>query len=341
MNDLRERLKKQSTIKEMDVLSDSTFFNDKEMVPTEVPMFNVALSGSLAGGFVPGLITIAGESKNFKTSFALLLAKSFLDRYDDGVVLFYDSEFGTTPVYVENFGIDPERVLHGPITDIEQLKFEVVQQLNELKEKDHVLILIDSLGMLASKKEIEDALKGESKTDMTRAKALKSFFRMITPHLTLKGIPMVVVQHVYQTQSMYPTDVVSGGKGGYLASDTIFIVSRRQEKEGTQVAGFSFVLNVEKSRFVREKSKIPITVMFETGIEKYSGLLEFALEAGFVVKPKMGWYSRVIEGVQEEDKWRESETNSAEFWDVFLNNPKFEEAIQNKYKLMPTKMFAE
>jgi hypothetical protein len=139
---------------------------------------------------------------------------------------------------------------------------------------------------------------------------------------------------------MFPTAIVSGGTGGILASDTIFIISRRQEKEGTALAGFSFVINVEKSRFVREKSKIPITVMFESGIEKYSGLLESALEFGFVMKPSKGWYSRVLDGSQEERKWREDGTNCSEFWEPILADQKFGEMIENKYKLKAGRMFA-
>jgi RecA/RadA recombinase len=208
---LLEKLKKNSTIKETEVLDNSKFFNKKDMIQTSVPMVNVALSGSLDGGLTPGLTVFAGPSKHFKTSFALLLAKAYQDKYDDAVILFYDSEFGSPQSYFESFGIDTNRVLHTPITDIEQLKFDVMAQMNNIERGDHVIVLVDSVGNLASKKEVEDALEGKSVADMTRAKQMKSLFRMITPHLTIKDIPMVVVNHTYKEIGLFPKDIVSGG----------------------------------------------------------------------------------------------------------------------------------
>ena len=117
-----DTLKKNSTIKETDILSDSTLFNEKDMITTEVPMVNVALSGSLEGGLAPGITTIAGPSRYFKSNFALLLAKSYLDKYPkDGAILLYDTEFGTPKSYFEAFNIDMEKVIHTPVTDVEVL----------------------------------------------------------------------------------------------------------------------------------------------------------------------------------------------------------------------------
>lgn len=206
-----DKIKKNSTIKESGVLSKSKFFTDKDMIPTAIPVMNVALSGSLDGGLSSGLTIMAGPSKHFKTSFSLLLAKAYLDKYPEAALLFYDSEFGTPQDYFTSFGIDTDRVIHSPITDIEQLKFDIVNQISLFDRNDKIMILIDSVGNLASKKETEDALDGKSVADMTRAKQLKSLFRMVTPHLTLKDIPLVVVNHTYKTQEMFSKDVVSGG----------------------------------------------------------------------------------------------------------------------------------
>jgi RecA/RadA recombinase len=208
---LLEKLKKNSTIKATAILSESTIYGKKDMIQTKVPMINVAMSGSIDGGMTPGLTVIAGPSKHFKTAYSLLLAAAFLDKYKDGVILFYDSEFGTPDSYVSGFGLDPNRIVHSPITNIEELKFDVMQQLDALERKDKVLILIDSIGNLASKKEVDDALDGKSVADMSRAKQLKSLFRMITPHLTIKDIPMVVINHIYMEQGMFPKAIVSGG----------------------------------------------------------------------------------------------------------------------------------
>lgn len=329
---LLTKLKKNSTIKDSDVLSESKFFHAKDMIQTPVPMINVALSGKLDGGLTPGLTVFAGPSKHFKTAFALLLAKSYLDKYEDAVVLFYDSEFGSPQSYFDSFGIDTNRVLHTPITDIEQLKHDAMAQLNNIERGDHLIVIVDSVGNLASKKEVEDALDGKSVADMSRAKQLKSLFRMVTPHLTMKDIPMVVVNHTYKEIGMYPKDIVSGGTGVYYSADNIFIIGRQQDKDGTDLIGYSFIINIEKSRYVREKSKISIEVSFEGGISKWSGLLDVALDGGFVTKPSNGWYQRK----GEDSKYRYKDTQTKDFWLPILTQKEFSDFVINKYQISST-----
>jgi RecA/RadA recombinase len=328
MSILLEKLQKNTTIKDTNILSESKFFNAKDMIQTQVPMINVALSGKLDGGLAPGLTVFAGPSKHFKTAFALLLAKSYLEKYDDAVVLFYDSEFGSPQSYFDSFGINTSRVLHTPITDIEQLKHDAMAQLNNIERGDHIIVIVDSVGNLASKKEVEDALDGKSVADMSRAKQLKSLFRMVTPHLTLKDIPMVVVNHTYKEIGLYPKDIVSGGTGVYYSADNIFIIGRQQEKEGTEITGYNFIVNVEKSRYVREKSKIPIEVTYDGGISKWSGLLDVALDGGFVTKPSNGWYQKK----GEENKVRIKDTYTKDFWLPILASKEFQVFIESKYK---------
>ena len=340
---LLERLKKNSTIKESEILNKSKFFAKKDMIQTSVPMMNVALSGSLEGGFTPGLTVFAGPSKHFKTAFSLLLTKAYIDKYPEAVVLFYDSEFGSPQAYFDNFGIDTTRILHTPITDIEQLKFDIMTQINNINRGEQVIIIIDSVGNLASKKEVDDALEGKSVADMTRAKQMKSLFRMVTPHLTIKDIPMVVVNHTYSEIGLYPKQIVSGGTGLYYSADNIFIIGRQQEKDGSEVVGYNFVMNVEKSRFVREKSKIPIEVTFEGGISKWSGLLDVALEGGYVVKPSNGWYSKVDKETGEIDakKYRIKDTYSKEFWMPILTSKSFKEYIESNYRIAGSDMLGK
>jgi RecA/RadA recombinase len=329
-----EKLKKNSSIKETAILSKSKFFNNKDMITTGVPMVNVALSGKLDGGLTPGLTMWAGPSKHFKTAFSLLMAKSYMDKYQDAVLLFYDSEFGTPIKYFETFGIDMDRVLHTPLTDIEQLKFDIMQQFQGVDRGDKLIVILDSIGNLASKKEVDDALEGKSVADMSRAKQVKSLFRMITPHLNLKDIPMIVVNHTYKEIGLYPKDIVGGGTGSYYSADNIFIIGRQQEKDGTEVVGYNFIINVEKSRYVREKSKIPITVSFEGGIQKFSGLLDVAMEGKFVAKPSPGWYAKVNQSTGEiGDKVRFDVTQTEAFWKDILLNESFKEYVSKKYEI--------
>jgi RecA/RadA recombinase len=324
-----DKIKKNSTIKDSAILSESKFFTKKDMIPTTIPIINVALSGRLDGGLTPGLTMWAGPSKHFKTAFSLLMAKSYLDKYEDAALLFYDSEFGTPQSYFESFGIDMERVLHTPITDIEQLKFDIMQQMQGIERNERVMIVIDSIGNLASKKEVEDALDGKAVADMSRAKQLKSLFRMVTPHLTMKDIPMVVVNHTYKEIGLYPKDIVGGGTGSYYSADNIFILGRQQEKDGTEITGYNFIINVEKSRYVKEKSKIPVSVSFDGGISKWSGLLDLALESGHVIKPSNGWYQKV----GEDQKYRIKDTDTKEFWMPILMDKTFYDFVKSKYSI--------
>ena len=330
-----DKIKKNSTIKDSAILSQSKFFTKKDMIPTTVPVINVALSGRLDGGLTPGLTMWAGPSKHFKTAFSLLMAKSYMDKYEDAALLFYDSEFGTPQSYFDSFGIDTSRVIHTPITDVEQLKFDIMQQMAGVERGDHLIIVIDSIGNLASKKEVEDAMDGKSVADMSRAKQMKSLFRMVTPHLSLKDIPLVVVNHTYKEIGLYPKDIVGGGTGSYYSADNIFIIGRQQEKEGTETIGYNFIINVEKSRYVKEKSKIPVSVSFDGGISRWSGLLDMALESGHVVKPSNGWYSKVDKetGEIEDKKWRIKDTDSKEFWMPVLMQKSFIEFVKNRYQV--------
>jgi len=258
-----------------------------------------------------------------------------MKKFPESVCLFYDSEFGTPLKYFEKFGIEVDRVVHTPITDVEELKHDIVSQLKALERNERVIIMIDSLGNLASKKEIDDAQDGKVVADMSRAKSMKSLFRMITPLLAIKDIPMIAINHVYaQIGAMFPQNVQNGGTGVQYSPNSVFFVGREQTRDGTDVIGYKFSLNIEKSRLVQEKSKFPIEVSFENGINKWSALLDIAMDIGFVVSPTKGWYSRVYDdGSIEEKKWRRKDTDSNEFWDALFDNPEFDKAIIKRYRL--------
>jgi hypothetical protein len=207
--------------------------------------------------------------------------------------------------------------------------------LDKIEKKDNVIIVIDSVGNLASKKEVEDALDGKSVADMSRAKALKSLFRIVTPHLNLKDIPLIAVNHTYKEIGLFPKDIVSGGTGIYYSADAIWIIGRQQDKVGTEIQGYHFVINIEKSRHVKEKSKIPISVSWEGGIAKWSGLMEVAEKGGYLRKPKVGWYEAVDPDTGEiisEKLLRAKEiVDSSSFWDTMFTRTNFADYIKNAY----------
>jgi len=333
---LLDKMLKSGAVKSSSILSKSSFFEEKNPIQTELPIVNIAFSGSLKGGLIPGLTVVAGQSKSFKTLLSLYCMKAYLDKFADGVALLYDSEYGITPEYLESYNIDTDRVIHIPVENVEELKFDITKRLDQIEKDDNVFIMIDSVGNLASKKEVDDAMNEKAVADMSRAKALKSLFRIVTPKLTARNIPLLAINHVYQEIGMFPKAIVSGGTGIYYSANQIFIITKSQEKDGTDLAGFKFTINIEKSRFVKEKSKLPFTVLYDSGIQKWSALFDLALEAGFIAKSTQGWYNLVDldtgEIIEPRRRLKDIEKDDA-FFEKLLDNDAFNVYIERKYKL--------
>lgn len=333
MSNLLERLK--SVGLKSQVLSDSKIYKDRDLTTSNIPVINIAMSGDIDGGFGSGVTILAGPSKHFKSNTGVMMVADYLRANEDAFCLFYDSEFGAPPAYWANFGIDVSRVIHQPIENLEQLKFDLPQKLEEIKRGDKVIIFVDSIGNLASRKEAEDALDGKSTTDMTRAREMKSMFRIVTPKIKLRNLPAIFIAHTYQTMEMFSKAVVSGGTGPMYSADTVIIFGKQQDKDGTELVGFNFIMNMEKSRFVIEKSKIPLSVSFKNGISKYSGILDLALESGHVVKPKNGRYQLVDLSTGEllGEPVKEEATETPSFLGKVIVQESFKEYVRNKYQL--------
>ena len=338
---LIEKLKKNSTLKRSAVLSESTAYAPKDLITTPVPMINVALSGKIDGGLGYGLTTIAGKSRHFKTGYLLLLMASFQKKHPNGVILFYDSEFGTPQSYFENYNIDISKVIHTPIMNIEELKFDIISQLEGIDDNDEVFIGIDSVGNLASKKEMEDAIAEKSALDMTRAKSLKGLYRIVTPYLSLKKVPMVQIMHTYDSMDLFPTQILGGGQGAMLSSDTIFFIGKSQDKDSEGIQGYHFTITIEKSRFIKEKSKIPITVRYDAGIDKFSGLLELAIEGKYVEKSGNGFVRCHIDNDPKFYPKKSEQKDIGLWWKEVLSNTDFKNFIESKYALDNRSMLSD
>lgn len=317
------------------ILAESEFFNNTEFTPTNLPILNIAFSGMLDGGMTSGLTILAGESKTFKSALALYCLKSYLDQYADAIGILYDSEFGITPEYIKSFGIDPTRIIHIPVEHIEQLKFDIVKKLESINKGDRVFFLVDSIGQISSKKEVEDAIDEKSVADMTRAKSLRSLLRLVTIQLNTKNVPCIMINHVYQSiGGMYPTTVIPGGTSVTYSANQIFVITKAQEKSSDgDLEGWKFTLNIHKSRFVKEKAKLPFTVLYENGIQYMSGMLDLALESGDIIKPSNGWYQLVDKETGEMigGKLRAAATDS--ILKQVIVRPGFKDFIEEKYKL--------
>lgn len=330
MSALLKRLKKNTKI-QAEVLSKSKYFNH-EQSPTQIPLLNVALSGKFDGGISAGITMVAGESKTFKTGFLIQMVLAHQLKYKDSVCLFYDAEF--SPVdYWEKAGVNMDQVLHLPIKTVEEMRNDCAQQLDSITEEDNVIIIIDSIGGLASAKEANDALEDKMTADMTRARALNSFFRIVTPHLNMKNIPMVLINSFYDTMEMYSKRVYAGGKKCYLSSDDVWFISRATDKDGKDVIGYNFTITADKSRTVKEGSKFPINVTWKDGIDRYSGIFQLAVEAG-IIQQSGAWYTLTdLDTGQASDKKAQRKTIVSDlvYMESLLKCERLIEYTKNKY----------
>ncbi len=336
MSDIMARLKKNSKSPMAAALSESKFYSgDDGSFPLQIPMMNVALSGKTDVGMSPGLLMICGESKHFKTGFMLEVAKGFQEKHPDGVILFYDSEKGAPIKYFKLRNMDMSRILHTPIFNIEELKFDSVSQLKMLQEEGvPMMIMVDSIGMLPSTKEVSNAEEENSAADMTRARELNSLFRIWTPYIAFNDIPAVIINHGYTSMDGKGTYNVSGGKKVYLAADDVWIIGRQQDGTASDLKGYWFVLNIDKSRECKEKTKIFIHSTFEEGINPYSGLLEEAVEIGMA---KIGAWCKLMDfdtGAMSETSIRKRDIyNQHDWFKRLMSHPDFIKHIESKYCL--------
>lgn len=329
--------------KQASILASSDLADKQVLFCTKVPMVNAMLSGDLDGGLKAGLTQLIGDSRTFKSNFCLMLVKSYLDTYPDAVCIFLDNEFGAAQ-YFEPMGIDPTRVIHIPVTDIEDLKQRTVAMLEDVAVGDKVIFFLDSLSQIASLKETNDAIDGKVVADMTRAKMINSYMRIITPRFTMKNIPFVFINNYYDdTSSPYAEPIIKGGSQVFLSSDTILFVTRSQVKDAEKVLrGWNFNYSVMKSRTVKEKSKFSIEVLYDGGINEDSGLFDAAMDSGFISAPKQGWYQIHLPGQERPSLCRRKDIEeSPEFFKALVQNKEFKLYIHNKYALSAGEFFED
>ena len=246
-------------------------------------IFNALLSGSIYGGLPNNKITaIAGESATGKTFFVMGMVKSFLDANPDAGCLYFESESAITQQMVVDRGIDPKRMVIIPVTTVQEFRTQAIKVLDKVlleKEPRPMMMCLDSLGMLSTTKEVEDTSDGKETRDMTRAQVLKAAFRVLTLKLGRAGVPMVVTNHTYDSMgSMFPTKEMGGGSGLKYAASSIVFLSKRKEKDGTDVVGNIIHCKNHKSRLTIENKMVDVRLNYEKGLDKYYGLLELAIK---------------------------------------------------------------
>ena len=254
-------------------------------------VLNGLLSGSIHGGLPSNRITaIAGESATGKTFFLMGMVKSFLDENPDAGVLYFESESAITKQMVIDRGIDPKRMIILPVTTVQEFRTETLRVLNkylETPESDRkkMMLCLDSLGMLSTTKEVEDTGEGKETRDMTRAQVLKAAFRVITLKLGRAKLPMVITNHTYDVVgSMFPTKEMGGGSGLKYAASSIVYLSKRKEKDGTEVVGNIVHCKNHKSRLTIENKMVDVRLSYDKGLDRYYGLLDLAEKYGIIKK---------------------------------------------------------
>ena len=272
-----------------------------EFLDTGSYMLNAIMSADIFKGIPKNkTIAIASDSGIGKSFFCVSIAKEFQKNFPNGYVVYYETENAFTSDMLLERGIDGNRMLYVPIATVEQFRHESTKfahEYNQLPEDEKVpfIMILDSVGNLSTEKEYEDALSGQNKTDMTKARITKSAIRTLKNELTKAKAPLIMTNHVYsEIGSMYPQEIMTGGKGPLFLSDVVLFLSKRKDKEGTVQVGNFITVRARKSRFTKENTAVEVYLSFKKGINKYHGLLQFAEKAG--VYKKIGNRYEVSDG---------------------------------------------
>ena len=254
-------------------------------------IFNALLSGSLHCGLPSNKITaLAGESATGKTYFAMGIVKTFLDADPEAGVIYFESESAITKELIVSRGIDADRMVIFPVSTVQEFRHSVLRILDSYLEQNEadrkpLFLCLDSLGMLSTTKEMEDTSQGKETRDMSRSKILKAAFRVMTLKLGRAKVPMLVTNHTYDViGSMFPQKEMGGGSGLKYAASTIVYLSKKKEKDGTEVIGNIIHCKNHKSRLTVENKMVDVRLTYDKGLDRYYGLLELAEKYGVFKK---------------------------------------------------------
>tara|TARA_B110000977_G_scaffold200267_1_gene290135 strand:- start:377 stop:1399 length:1023 start_codon:yes stop_codon:yes gene_type:complete len=334
MNDFLKNVIKDVGNEYASLVSDGVEAGDVDsFIDTGSYVFNGLLSGSLYGGLAANKITaLAGESATGKTYFLMGIVKNFLDKDPNAGVIYFESESAITKQMVVDRGIDPNRMVIMPVTTVQEFRTQSLKVLDSYllqneSDRKPLFLCLDSLGMLSTTKEVEDTADGKETRDMTRAQVLKAAFRVLTLKLGRAKVPMVVTNHTYDVVgSMFPQKEMGGGSGLKYAASSIIYLSKRKEKDGTEVVGNIIHCKNHKSRLTKENKMVDVRLTYDRGLDRYYGLLELA--------EKHGVFKKVSTRIELPD-------GSKQFGKTILNNPKdyFTDEVMQKLEAAAAKEF--
>ena len=287
MRDFLKDIIKETGNEYASLVSEGSTGDVDSFIDTGSYIFNALLGGSIHRGLPSNKITaIAGESATGKTFFVLGLCKNFLDKNPDGGVIFFESESAITKEIIEDRDIDSSRMVVMPVTTVQEFRHQTIQVLDKYisqnkSERKPILLILDSLGMLSTTKEMEDTQAGKETRDMTRAQIVKAAFRVLTLKLAKAKVPLVITNHTYDVVgSMFPQKEMGGGSGLKYAASSIVYLSKKKEKDGTEIIGNIIHCKNYKSRLTKENKIVDVRLTYDKGLDRYYGLLELALKYG-------------------------------------------------------------
>ena len=285
MSDFLKDIIKETGNEYASLVSDGASGDVDSFIDTGSYIFNALLGGSIHRGLPSNKITaIAGESATGKTFFVLGMCKNFLDKNPDGGVIFFESESAITKDIIEERGIDSSRMVVMPVTTVQEFRHQALTVLDknieqDVKERKPLLLVLDSLGMLSTTKEMEDTQAGKETKDMTRAQIVKAAFRVLTLKLGKAKVPLIITNHTYDViGSMFPQKEMGGGSGLKYAASSIVYLSKRKEKDGTEIIGNIIHCKNYKSRLTKENKVVDVRLTYDKGLDRYYGLLDLALK---------------------------------------------------------------
>ena len=268
------------------IVSDGVSAGDTaNYIDTGSYIFNALCSGSIYGGLPSNKITaLAGETSTGKTFFALGLVRSFLEMDPDAGVVYFESESALSKNLIEEKGIDSNRIIIVPVVTVQEFRTQAIRILDKYlqqaeSDRKPLMFVLDSLGMLSTTKEIEDSEAGKETRDMTRAQVVKSIFRVLTLKLGKSNVPLIVTNHTYDVVGSYiPTKEMGGGSGLKYAASTIIYLSKKKEKDQSEVVGNLIKAKTAKSRLSKENSEVTTRLFYQKGLDRYYGLIELGLK---------------------------------------------------------------
>ena len=285
MSDFLKDIIKETGNEYASIVSDGASGDVDSFIDTGSYIFNALLGGSIHRGLPSNKITaIAGESATGKTFFVLGMCKHFLDKNPDAGVIFFESESAITKDIIEERGIDSGRMVVMPVTTVQEFRHQALTVLDkyieqDVKERKPLLLVLDSLGMLSTTKEMEDTQAGKETKDMTRAQIVKAAFRVLTLKLGKAKVPLIITNHTYDViGSMFPQKEMGGGSGLKYAASSIVYLSKRKEKDGTEIIGNIIHCKNYKSRLTKENKVVDVRLTYDKGLDRYYGLLDLALK---------------------------------------------------------------